>query len=103
MDGAERALDVGDGAAPVVFAGDVEDVIDARAPVEVGRQRNAAGPHHGFTDRRADGAGGAGDQHDLVPETPHAPVVAAARPAAQAGARAVSSDGRAVRPDRWTI
>src|SRR5262245_36025212 len=91
MDGAERSFDIPDRALPIVFAADVEHVIDAGTPGEVGRQCDAAGAHDRFADGGADRAGGAGDQYDLVLETPHASVVAARRARAQDVARPAPS------------
>jgi len=52
--------------------GDIETMIDAGPAYEIGRDRHAALALHGHGHRPADGAAGAGDQHDLVVETSHA-------------------------------
>jgi hypothetical protein len=66
------ALDLGQHPVPVAFDRDVEGVIDAAVARQIGRDRDAALALHGRRHRPADGAGGAGDQHDLVLETSHA-------------------------------
>ena len=67
-----RALDLGQHVVPVALGGDVEPVIDAGPAPEIGRDRDAAFAFHRGRNSLTDGAGGAGDQHDLVLETGHA-------------------------------
>jgi len=59
-------LDAGDHPRPVGFGGDIEGVGDAGAAGQIGGDRNTALPGNRVGDRRADGARGAGDQHDFV-------------------------------------
>jgi len=75
---------------PIVLAGDVEGMIDPGPPGEIGGNRMPPARTHGFADRRADGAGGAGNQHDLVLEAAHAPSRNGGAPALKPGADARS-------------
>src|SRR5262249_60819636 len=54
------APDLADDAEPVVLRRDVERVVDAGSPGEIGRDRAAAFAPDRLPDRRTDGAGGAG-------------------------------------------
>ena len=67
-----RAPDLAPARVPVAFRGDIETMIDAGPACEIGRDRHAALAFHRRGNGLADGAAGAGDQHDLVVETSHA-------------------------------
>src|SRR5262249_39053775 len=80
---ADGIVDGGDDAAPVLLAGDIEDMVDGSASREIGGDRNAAGTHDRLRGGGSDRAGRARDQYDFVLEASHRSVVAAARAATQ--------------------
>ncbi len=66
-----RAADLGDHAEPVRLGGDVERVVCAVAAGQIAGDRSPACGAHRLRHGLADGAGGAGDQNDLVLEPLH--------------------------------
>src|SRR5262249_56611285 len=56
---------------PVVLAGDVEDVLDVLAVLQIAADPQAARIHDRPTDGRADGARGAGDEDGTIGQARH--------------------------------
>src|SRR5262249_43946284 len=68
---AVAALDLGQDITPIILRGDVERMIDAGAPGEIGGDGAAALALDRGRNRGADGAGGTGDGDDVVREAGH--------------------------------